>query len=896
MKRFYWLMMLTVMSVAMTAQTVTQQGVVKTRGRMVNGKHVQGKGLSGATVQVKGRSAVVSQQNGNFSFPIPSQTFLVQSVTKQGYQLVDADDTKKAYKHSDNPLYLVMETPEQQMDDQLEAEERISKTLREQLKKSRMEIQRLKDEQRITEEEYRQRLAQLMEDQKNNQTLIADMAKEYAQMDYDQMDDQKRRISDAILNGRLTEAKSLLRSKGDMKSRDAEITRRQQAEAQRKAEIAQEQQNLAQSEAGTQRLLDDFASDCYEYYRTYCLENKHDSAAYYIELRAHRDTTNAEWQFDAAYYFDKQNQFHQAESFYAQALKLYRRRAQQDPQAYEPDVARTLNNLAALYNNTQRFTDSEAMYKEALEIRRRLAQQDPQAYEPDVAMTLNNLAGLYSRTQRFTESEAMYKEALEIRRRLAQQHPQAYEPDVAGALNNLAALYYNTQRFAESEAMYKEALEIYRRLAQQHPQAYESGVAMTLNNLALLYSDTQRFTESEAMYEEALEIYRRLAQQNPQAYEPYVAGTLNNLAILYSDTQRFTESEAMYKEALEIRRRLAQQHPQAYEPNVAGTLNGLALLYSRTQRFTESEAMHKEALEIRRRLAQQNPQAYEPDVAATLNNLANLYYNTQRFTEGEAMYKEALEIYRRLAQHNPQTYESDVAMTLYNLAALYYNTQRFAESEAMYKEVLEIYRRLAQQHPQAYEPDMAETLYSIGLLKGRQAQYQDAIAPFEESIEIYRRIMKVNPAQRQWYEAYLYYLGPLYSQVGNYSAAYKTNQEFLPILKEKYAASPASLRSDYAGTLGSQAFHAIFMKRYQEAEQLAHEGIAVDSTQHFIYANLAAALLFQGKYTEAEKIYRQYKAELKDGFIDDFRQFAEAGVIPKECEADVERIRRMLEE
>lgn len=59
MKRFYWLMMLTVISVAMTAQT-QQQGVVKTRGRMVNGKHVQGKGLSGATVQVKGRSAVVS--------------------------------------------------------------------------------------------------------------------------------------------------------------------------------------------------------------------------------------------------------------------------------------------------------------------------------------------------------------------------------------------------------------------------------------------------------------------------------------------------------------------------------------------------------------------------------------------------------------------------------------------------------------------------------------------------------------------------------------------------------------------------------------------------------------------------------------------------------------------
>ena len=86
------------------------------------------------------------------------------------------------------------------------------------------------------------------------------------------------------------------------------------------------------------------------------------------------------------------------------------------------------------------------------------------------------------------------------------------------------------------------------------------------------------------------------------------------------------------------------------------------------------------------------------------------------------------------------------------------------------------------------------------------------------------------------------------------------------------------------------------MKQYAESEHLAREGLAVDSTQHFIYSNLAAALLFQGKYAEAEKIYREYKSELKDSFLDDFRQFAEAGVIPKEREADVERIKRMLNE
>ena len=74
------------------------------------------------------------------------------------------------------------------------------------------------------------------------------------------------------------------------------------------------------------------------------------------------------------------------------------------------------------------------------------------------------------------------------------------------------------------------------------------------------------------------------------------------------------------------------------------------------------------------------------------------------------------------------------------------------------------------------------------------------------------------------------------------------------------------------------------------------EAIKVDSTQHIAYANLAAALLFQGKVEEAEKLYRQYKAEFKDGFLDDFAEFERLNVIPEERKKDVERIKAMLRE
>ncbi|MBO5956258.1 MAG: hypothetical protein J6Q39_01740 [Bacteroidales bacterium] len=52
----------------------------------------------------------------------------------------------------------------------------------------------------------------------------------------------------------------------------------------------------------------------------------------------------------------------------------------------------------------------------------------------------------------------------------------------------------------------------------------------------------------------------------------------------------------------------------------------------------------------------------------------------------------------------------------------------------------------------------------------------------------------------------------------------------------------------------------------------------------------------QGKYGEAEKLYLKYKNELRDFFLDDFREFEENGIIPEIYKGDVEKIKRILNE
>ena len=493
----------------------------------------------------------------------------------------------------------------------------------------------------------------------------------------------------------------------------------------------------------------------------------------------------------------------------------------------------------------------------------------------------------------YKEAETYYLKYKEILERLVQSNPQAYEPDLAQSYNNLALLYSYTQRFAESEAMYKQALAILERLAQSNPQAYEPKLAGSYNNLALLYSYTQRFAESEAMHQQALAIRERLAQSNPQAYEPALADSYYNLAILYYQTKRFAESEAMYKQALAIRKRLAQSNPQTYEPALAMSYNNLANLYYQTKRFAESEAMYKQALAIRKRLAQSNPQAYEPALAMSYNNLAILYSATQRFAESEAMHKQALAIREHLAQSNPQAYEPALAMSYNNLAILYSATQRFAESEAMHKQALAIREHLAQSNPQIYETQLMDSYYWLGRTMLLEEKYHEAQEPFKKSLHLAIKLVKAGTETSLYWEN-LYYLSFISANEKDYASAYTYNEELLPLVNAMYQKDKEGWKADYSGQLVSQSFYANLLGKFKEGEQNSLEAIKVDSTQHMAYANLAAALLFQGKVEDAENLYRQYKAEFKEGFLDDFAEYERLNVIPEERKKDVERIKAML--
>ena len=142
----------------------------------------------------------------------------------------------------------------------------------------------------------------------------------------------------------------------------------------------------------------------------------------------------------------------------------------------------------------------------------------------------------------------------------------------------------------------------------------------------------------------------------------------------------------------------------------------------------------------------------------------------------------------------------------------------------------------------------------------------------------------------------LSWLVDLYSNDKDYATAYSYNKELLPLLKANYEGTAATWKSEYCGKLISQSFYANVLGKFEVGEFYSLEALKVDSTQHLAYTNLAAAYLLQGKYQAAENLYRQYKNEFKDGLLTDFDELAKAGIIPVERLADVEKIKKMLNE
>jgi len=95
------------------------------------------------------------------------------------------------------------------------------------------------------------------------------------------------------------------------------------------------------------------------------------------------------------------------------------------------------------------------------------------AYQPDLAVSVNNLANRLAEAGRWAEALATAQEAVDLCRELVALNRDAYLPNLAGSVNNLANRLAEAGRRADGLTAAQQAVDLYSELAAEEPAIYD---------------------------------------------------------------------------------------------------------------------------------------------------------------------------------------------------------------------------------------------------------------------------------------------------------------------------------------------------------------------------------------------------------------------------------------
>lgn len=261
-----------------------QQGRVKTIGR----PNKTGVSLSGVTIRVSGDlNAVVTNSEGNFSFPVKQKRFRFSRVSKKGYELADRDFLHYDFGYSrEAPITVAMVSKEELAREREEIEDSTRRKLSNRFQSENAILERKLECLQISEVDYRNQLLALHEKYDNIDTLVSILSDRYARTDYDNIDSLRLLINMHIERGELERAQQLILSKGNLDQRF------EQLEETRRLRIQTRQQEEKQQK--------DLANDLFQLYNIAMSRQQYDSAYIYMEKRYFTDTIQVRYLIDLA--------------------------------------------------------------------------------------------------------------------------------------------------------------------------------------------------------------------------------------------------------------------------------------------------------------------------------------------------------------------------------------------------------------------------------------------------------------------------------------------------------------------------------------------------------------------------------------------------------------------
>jgi tetratricopeptide (TPR) repeat protein len=226
-----------------------------------------------------------------------------------------------------------------------------------------------------------------------------------------------------------------------------------------------------------------------------------------------------------------------------------------------------------VYRTTGRAQKAEEAFHKAVKIQQDLVREfgHISKYQDDLARSNNNLGALYDFLKKFTRAAEPYQNAAAIWTALRNKHPTVtdFQTRLADAYISLARVYTAAGQTVKGLSACRQALEIAARLAQDHEKVprFRADLARAHFQLGSVYRAARQPDKAEPAFLEAMRLQEQLTADLPGNvhYQSQLGKTYNNLGLVYLDKQDKEKAGKVFHKAIDRLETLVKDHPQDLE-------------------------------------------------------------------------------------------------------------------------------------------------------------------------------------------------------------------------------------------------------------------------------------------------------------------------------------------
>ncbi|MCB0839944.1 MAG: hypothetical protein KDD99_24915, partial [Bacteroidetes bacterium] len=322
----------------------------------------------------------------------------------------------------------------------------------------------------------------------------------------------------------------------------------------------------------------------------------------------------------------------------------------------------------------------------------------------------------------------------------------------------------------------------------------------------------------------------------------------------------------------------------------------------------------EESASIHRSFSGMNLPLFELDKASLMNHLGASYLALRQFDKAFETTREAQIFISQLANETPSLYWQELAYNYYNLASIFRQKIHFTQARMYYHKADSVYALYPENSVSvswrpyikeevdllSSQEELAHLLSNRGIDFYESKQNDSARYYWQESIRVYENIPP-NSAQVN----ISYNLSVVHENLSfletDPSKQFETMQKVVLYRETALTKEPddIEIKTKLVEALYDLSWLGLFANAFEESEKAARRVLVLSPESTGVITNLASALLFSGRFSDAETYYLEWKDKpwisdsaqtFGDIFLADLKELEEAGV----THPDMKKARKLL--